>query len=118
MILQDIITKKKLVVTPTQSKGGGYDIWISPSSFLYSHLKDDPTLLVDRVFQEINKENRDMELQQTFVKVIRCLPKWIKPTKRGQLPDLLYQAVLLETIGTTLEAVEELQKYNEKDSGL
>ena len=115
IILQDLITKKKLVGTPTKSNGGGYDIYISPASFLYGILKDDPKKLIGRVFQEVEKVDYDLKRQQTFVKVVRGVHKWVKPLKRGQLPDLMYQAVLLESVGTTLEAVEELDKYNSGD---
>jgi len=118
IILQDVITKKKLVGTPSLSHGGGYDIVISPASFLYSALKDDPRKLIGRVFQEVEKIDHGFERQQGFVKVTRCVSRWLKPRKRGQLPDLMYQAVLVENVGTTLEAVEELDKYNSNDSGV
>ena len=118
IILQDLLTKKKLVAVPTESKGGGYDIIISPSSFLYSALKDNPPKLIGRVFQNVEKEDHKFVLQQKFVKVIRGVSWWVTPSKPTQLPDLKYQAVLLEEIETPLEAIEELQKYNERNTGV
>lgn len=116
IILQDILTKKKLVATPTQCGGGGYDIIVSPSSFLYSHLKDDPKKLIGRVFQIVKKVDHEFQLQQKFVKITREIHLWIKPSKSTQLPDLKYQAVLFEDMETPLEAIEEIAKYNEKEN--
>ncbi len=119
LILQDPITKKRIVAIPGRTEAGGWDIVVSSFSFVYSRLKDNPHLFLGMVFQEIDRVQNDdgttdWVAKSNYVKVTRGVSRWVKSTKKYGLPDLEYLGVLLEPIGTLLEACVEINSHNEK----
>lgn len=112
-LLEDPILMKSVVADINFNAGGGWRVSVSPYSFVYSKLKDNPKNLIGMVFRAKEKGKED-----SYVRVTQGVARWVPPPKRGDLPFLEYLAVHFENIGTDLlRAVELIEEHRQKTEG-
>lgn len=113
LMLEDPISLRQIVADINFGAGGGWRVSISGYNFLYSSLKDDPKLFVGMVFRVKDPDNED-----TYVRIIQGVHRWVKPTKKTDLPILEYLSVKYEVLGQDLlKAIELIEERRQKLEG-
>jgi hypothetical protein len=113
LTLEEPIILKAVVADTNFDAGGGWRVSVSPYNFLYTKLKENPKIFVGMVFRAKEKDKED-----TYVRIINGVHRWVPSPKRGELPFLECLAVRFENIGTDLlRAVELIEEHRQKTEG-
>jgi hypothetical protein len=122
--LEDLITQRKVVAEAYMGEGGGWRISISPYSFIYGRLKENPKAFVGMVFRDTTGEAVHGGDKVLFVKITQAAPRWVRVKPKvvngrlkTELPFLDYLAVKWEPIYDQLAAIEALEQHRQKLEG-